>query len=822
MRVSLQWLRDLVSCDGPVQELAERLSIAGFEVEAIDDLASQATGVVVGYVEDRQPHPDADRLSVCQLRVTAPGSSEPLLQVVCGAANVRAGIHVPVALVGAHLSAVDLTIKASELRGVASSGMICSLKELGLTGNSDGIAVLDELLEVVPAVGTPVAAALGLDDQVLELAITANRPDGLSMLGIAREVAALTGGRLSLPPAAPVISAEPLPVDQASAAAIEAGGLFSLTALSGVRVEPSPAWLQRRLERAGLRPINTVVDITNLVMLETGQPLHAFDQGRLELLGGGAADPAALGLRPARAAEAFSGLDGSSHELGPEALVVTYADQAIALAGVIGGANSAVQADTTALWLEAAMFSAEAVRRSARSVGLRTDASARFEKGLPREVTLAAADRAVQLLQELAGGQVQGRWLHQRPQLPVEPLHLRRDALHNLLGPVLVDGHEGDLADERIEQTLTALGCSLRSDADAEGWLVTVPPSRSMDLTREVDLIEEVARLVGYDHFASHLPDPIEPGGLEPGQQAERWLRQALCHAGLQETCAFSLVPAQGLMEHAPRLGLTNPLLTDYGHLRNSLLDELLLASRRNLQASMPGFWAFEIGRVFQSEGDSLSERSELAGVICGERRSELWSSVGKGRNLDYFEARGVLQRALAALKIPCEDRPITDHPLLHPGRAAELVVEGRLAGWFGQLHPQRAEALDLPEATHLFQLALGPLLDAATRRNRWQPAFAPYATVPASERDLALVVPDAVSAAQLLSAIRKAGKPLLESAELIDRYVGSQVEAGHASQAFRLRYRDARRTLTEAEVEQAHTKIVGALQKQFGAARRS
>ncbi|MBC1260175.1 phenylalanine--tRNA ligase subunit beta [Synechococcus sp. BSF8S] len=820
MRVSLQWLRELVSCDGPVQELAERLSIAGFEVEAIDDLASQAEGVVVGYVEDRQPHPDADRLSVCQLRVGPASSGEPCLQVVCGAANVRAGMHVPVALVGAHLSAVDLTIQASELRGVTSTGMICSLKELGLADSSDGIAVLDELLEAVPPVGTPVAASLGLDDQVLELAITANRPDGLSMLGIAREVAALTGGRLSLPPAAPVIPAEPLPVGEASAAAIEAGGLFSLTALTGVRVEPSPPWLQRRLERAGLRPINNVVDITNLVMLETGQPLHAFDQGRLAALGGKPADPAALGLRPARAGESFDALDGSSHALSPEALVVTYGDRPIALAGVIGGAETAVHPGSDALWLEAAMFSAEAVRRSARSVGLRTDASARFEKGLPSEVTLTAADRAVQLLQELAGARVEGRWLHRRPHQPAPPLQLRRDALHNLLGPVLMDGLQEDLPDGRIEQTLTALGCSLV--AESEGWLVTVPPSRSMDLTREVDLIEEVARLVGYDHFASHLPDPIEPGGLEAGQQAERWLRQALCHAGLQETCAFSLVPAQGLMDHPPRLGLTNPLLTDYGHLRDSLLDELLLAARRNLQASMPGFWAFEIGRVFQVEGESLKEQAELAGVICGERRSELWSSGGKGRSLDYFEARGMLQQALAALKLPCEDRPSGDHPLLHPGRSAELLVEGRVAGWFGQLHPQRAEDLDLPEATHLFQLALSPLISAATRRNRWQPAFTPFATVPASERDLALVVPDTVTAAQLLSAIRKAGKPLLERAELIDRYQGSQVEAGSASQAFRLRYRDARRTLTETEVEQAHTKILGALQKQFGAARRS
>ena len=823
MRVSLQWLRELVACDTPLAELAERLSIAGFEVEGIDDLAGRAAGVVVGLVSECQPHPNADKLSVCRVAV---GGGEPL-QIVCGAENVRAGIHVAVAPVGCHLPAVDLRIKAAELRGVASSGMICSLQELGLAESSRGIAILDDLLAEVPPLGAAVGPALGLDDQVLELAITANRPDGLSMGGIAREVAALTGAPL-LPIRTPdPVSAQPLAASADARVAMEAGGLFSLTALDGVVVKPSPAWLQRRLERAGLRPINNVVDITNLVMLETGQPLHAYDADRLAQLdpspaGGRAAEAARIGLRAAGDGELFEGLDGVHHRLSAEALVVTYADQPVALAGVMGGATSSVQETTRTLWLEAAVFEPQAVRRSARSVALRTEASHRFEKGLPRQVTLAAADRATALLQELAGAQPAGRWLHQRSVPAEPPLQLRRDAVHQLLGPVLLEGEEQDLEDGSIERTLQALGCRLQPEDG--GWTVTVPPSRAMDLRREVDLIEEVARLVGYDRFASHLPDPISPGGLAPAQRAERRLRQALCQAGLQELCTLSLVPADSALATAPRAPLANPLLAETSHLRDSLIDELLQAARRNLQASRPGFWGFEIGSVFQPEADSiaLSERFELAGVICGERRAERWSTGGKPRHPDYFEARGVLQAALASLAIPCEDRPLTTHRLLHPGRAAELLVEGRAVGWFGQLHPAEAARLDLPESTHLFQLPLLPLLTAATRRNRWQPSFVPFPTVPASERDLALVVPGHVTAAELLATIRKAGKPLLESAELIDRYAGGQIATGAVSQAFRLRYRDPRRTLTEADVEQCHASVRSALDRQFGAQLRS
>ena len=818
MRVSLQWLRELVEVEPGAldpEHLAERLSIAGFEVESVDDLAARAAGVVVGLVEARDPHPAADKLSVCRVRV---GAAEPL-QIVCGAANVRAGIHVPVALVGTTLPAVNLTIKPAELRGVASNGMICSLQELGLPSGVDGIAILEDLLETVPPLGAPIGPALGLDDQVLELAITANRPDGLSMRGIAREVAALSGGQTRFPATGPSIEAAQLHTDPENCRRIEAGGLFSITALSNVKVEPSPAWLQQRLEKAGVRSINNVVDITNLVMLETGQPLHGFDRDRLDQAVGAPADPAAIGVRQAEPQERLVTLDGVERTLDSEALLVTLANRPIALAGVMGGLEEAVTTTTTSIWLEAAVFEPQAVRRSARSVGLRTEASSRFEKGLPPDGTLTASDRAVALLQQLTGATLEGRWLHRRPSSGPEEVLLRRDALHNLLGPVLVDGEPEDLDDGRIEGTLQALGCTL--SPEEWGWAVAVPPERALDLRREVDLIEEVARLVGYDQFAAHLPDPLEPGGPAPAQRLERRLRQALCAAGLQETCGFSLVAAG-----AGRVSLANPLLTDYGHLRDDLHTELLQAARRNLQASRSGFWAFEIGRVFSEAEGVIEERDLLAGLIAGERRSELWSSSGKTRPVDYYLARGVLQAGLDPLLVPVQDRPLAagEAPgnLLHPGRSATLVVEGQPVGWFGQLHPARAQELDLPEATYVFELKLRGLITAAIRPARLQPAFRPYATVPASERDLALVVEGGITASDLLQAIRKAGKPLLEQAELIDRYEGEPVKAGFCSQAFRLRYRDASRTLTEAEVEEAHGRVRQSLERQFAAELRS
>ncbi|MGB1776378.1 MAG: phenylalanine--tRNA ligase subunit beta [Synechococcus sp.] len=807
MRVSLSWLKQLVQVDESVEAIENRLSMAGFEVEEIDDLSARAKGVVVGHVLEREQHANADKLSVCRVDV---GEAEPL-QIVCGAANVRAGIHVPVATVGAVLPAVGLTIKAGELRGVASNGMICSLTELGLASESDGIAVLDEMTQQLPAVGTPVAELLGLDDTVLELAITANRPDGLSMVGIAREVAALTGGALSLP------TLDFSPPHQPLNSNVD-GAYYGIVQIDGVDGStPSPSWLRQRLERAGINSVNAVVDITNLVMLEQGQPLHAFDADALERITGTAVDASSFAVRPAQAHEAFIGLDERELTLTPDVQVVTCHDVPVAIAGVMGSQASGVTADTKRIWLESAMFSPARVRRSARAVGLRTDASSRYEKGLPAEVTLACSVRAAELLQEHFNCSIGERWVGGAAPQPATPVPLRRLALHQLLGPLDNDGDSVDLADAEIERCLTALGCELM--ATEEGWDVTTPASRRQDLQREVDLIEEVARLVGFDRFEAHLPDPLAPGALTPRQQAERRLRRLFCAAGLQEVTTLSLV---GASEREQRIAISNPLLAETSHLRTNLWEEHLQICVRNLKASQSGCAVFEIGNTYTGSAEAVTQTAQLCGVICGERRLERWSTSGKPATPDYFEARGVLTRVMHSLHLDLSDRRLTDDERLHPGRAATLVLEGRPLGCFGQLHPALAESLDLPAATYLFELDLDRLLDAATRSNRWTPSYKAFPTVPSSERDLAVVVSKDCLAGDLIQTIRKAGKPLLEHVELIDRFEGEQLGDAMASQAFRLRYRGKTETLTDDKVQPVHDKVRQALVKQFKAELRS
>ena len=807
MRVSLSWLKQLVQVDESVESLEHRLSMAGFEVEEIDDLNARAQGVVIGHVREREQHPNADKLSICSVDV---GGDEPL-QIVCGAANVRAGIHVPVATVGAVLPAVGLTIKAGELRGVASHGMICSLAELGLTTESDGIAILEDLSDQLPPVGTPVASLLGLDDTVLELAITANRPDGLSMVGIAREVAALTGGQLSLPE----LTFEPT---QQTLQGDFDGAFYGVVKLDGVDGSASsPTWLRQRLDRAGVNSVNAVVDFTNLVMLEQGQPLHAFDADALERITGSAVDAKSFGVRPARDQEPFVGLDERELSLTPDVQVVTCHDTAVAIAGVMGSQASGVTSTTQSIWLESAMFSPARVRRSARQVGLRTDASARYEKGLPADLTLACSVRATDLLQSHFSCNVGERWVGGPAPAKAHPVQLRRSALHALLGALETENGPEDLNDEVVETCLTALGCELSTTE--EGWNVITPPSRRQDLHREVDLIEEVARLVGFDRFEAHLPDPLAPGALTPRQQAERRLRRLFCAAGLQEVTTLSLV---GASENEQRIGISNPLLAETSHLRTNLWEEHLQICVRNLKASQSGCAVFEIGNIYSGSAEAVTQTSQLCGLICGERRLERWTTSGKPMATTYFEARGVLTRVMNALHLELGDRRLSDDQRLHPGRAASLILEGRPLGCFGQLHPALAESLDLPAATYLFELDLNRLLDAATRSNRWTPSYKAYPTVPASERDLAVVVSNECLSADLIQTIRKAGKPLLEHVELIDRFEGEQLGDAMVSQAFRLRYRGKNETLTDDKIQPAHEKVRQALVKQFKAELRS
>ena len=810
MRVSLQWLRELVPFRSDVESLAEQLSMAGFEVEDEEDLAARAAGVVVGKVLSKTPHPDATKLNVCSVSI---GSGVEPLQIVCGAANVREDMAVAVATVGSHLSAVDLTIKPAKLRGVDSCGMLCSLSELGLETSSEGLVDLElvagEQGTELPDLGDPVGPLLGLTDHILELAITANRPDGMSMLGIAREVAALEELSVNEPPNTALAAPDQMETKPFGDQAL----LFSLTALEGITNGPSPKWLQQRLEAAGQRSINKVVDITNLVMLETGQPLHAYDRDRLS--DGG---PDAFGLRLANSDETIDLLDGQSLVLRGDNLLVCHNDQPVALAGLMGGQSSGVTDATQRIWLEAAVFPQTLIRRSSRAAGLRSESSARFERGVPTALTLQASNRAVFLLQELCQAKPMGQWVANRSTVAMQPLVLRREALDRLLGPLA----NGDwIEDLRVSALLERLGCSLHAETDEEAqvvsWSVQVPPARQLDLQREVDLIEEIARLVGYDNFGSHLPDPVEPGGLNAEQELLRRLRSNLRAAGLQEISHLSLVASDEPTNPA-QVAIGNPLLTDYGCLRTTVIPALLEAAARNLQASQPGFWGFEIGKVFAVEDQQFSEQERLCGVLAGERRQGQWMTSGQPSPLSYHEGRGLLGRAFDQLGLSLQDRRSSDDSRLHPGRSASLVLEGKVIGVFGEVHPRLAETHDLPAGTLIFDLNLQPVLTAASRSNRYCPPFKAFATVPASERDLAFVVDENQDVASVLQAIRKAGGQLLEKVDLLDRYSGTPIPQGSCSLAVRLRFRDPKATLREEQVDPLLNKVRQSLEKSFNA----
>ena len=811
MRVSLQWLKELVpfSCDPSA--LAEKLSMAGFEVEADEDLSLRAKGVVCGRVERITAHPDATKLNICDVSI---GASAPL-QIVCGASNVKEGMAVAVATIGSYLPAIKLDIKPAKLRGVDSCGMLCSLAELGIDTDVEGIVDLEQIAlssgQQLPQLGQPVGPLLGLNDRIFELAITANRADGLSMLGLAREVAALEQLSVVFPEVSKGSKAENLE----SESLFEFSELFSLTAIEDVQVAASPLWLQRRLEAAGQRSINNVVDITNLVMLETGQPLHAYDS---KLVG----DAACFALRLAKPGEVLKCLDGIDRQLTSDNLLVTEQDIPVALAGVMGGEASAVQLQTKSILLEAAVFSASQVRRSSRAASLRSESSARFERGVAKANCLAAADRAVDLLREICGAKATKRWVAAKNTKEIEPISLRRSALEKLLGP-LDGGDSGyeEINSEDVVTILESLGCHVRSEgepqSESEIWHVLVPPARQGDLKREVDLIEEVARLVGYDRFCSHLPDPLEPGGLNAKEELQRRLCRALRAAGLQELTHLSLVPKDNNND-IQQVALSNPLLADYGNLRTNLSDGLLLAATRNLQSPQPGFWGFEIGTVFTKNEDKYTESIRLTGIICGHKSSELWSNSGQLNHPNYYQSRGVIAQALREIGLELEDQPFNGEPQLHPGRGASLYLNGKVVGIFGEIHPELADSHKLPSGCCLFDFEFEQLLTAASANNLFNPVFKVYPTVPASERDLAFVVSETIEASLILSSIRKWAGSLLENVQLLDRYTGAQVDPGFCSIAVRLRFRAEDSTLRDEQVEPLMLKTIELLQKTFNA----
>ena len=821
MYIALNWLKELVDCELAPEELAKTLTLAGFEVESIEDRSTWADGVVVGRVLTRIQHPNADKLSVCTVDV---GGEEPL-QIVCGAANVRAGILVAVATVGTYLPKVDLKIKPAKLRGEKSEGMICSLSELGLTKDSEGIYIFGDEDSDTPAIGTDVRSLLGLDDVILDLSSTANRADALSMVGIAREVAALTGGTLKLPTVdMATIPAQPQLTVSVSEA--QACNIYVATSIQGVEIAPSPQWLQRRIQAAGIRPINNVVDVTNYILLEWGQPLHAFDADKLRAVSG--SETIQMGVRYAeKQGETLKTLDGQSRQLQAQNLLITAHNVPVALAGVMGGENTEVSTGTQNIVLEAAIFDPVAVRKSARSQGgLRSEASTRYERGVNLAELETATHRAIELIVQLAGGKISAQAVvDRRPDLTLQPrtIKLRLERLNQILGPIDDDGEPGEISTEDVERTLTALGCQLvvtEGEIEETVWNVVVPPYRYRDLEREIDLIEEVARLYGYDRFMDTLPSESTAGFLSLDEELLRRIRAAFRAVGLNEVIQYSY--ALEKLNNGSQVEIVNPMFTEYSTLRSELISGLIHSFQTNLAQGNGSLQGFEISKIFGRDETGLIETDVLAGIIGGDPGIGRWTTGGKPQPLSWFEAKGILESVCHSLKIPVEYQADRSDPKLHPGRTASLWLQGQKMGYFGQLHPQLRQEKDLPAAVYVFQLNLDPILNYLAAEERLVPVFKNYSTFPASDRDIAFFASVDLSLADIQKSIAKAGGELLEAVEVFDEYRGANVPDGQRSLAIRSIYRALDRTLTDADVEPLQQKIRDVLVEKFRVTLRS
>lgn len=807
MRISLNWLKELVDISMTPEELADMLTMAGFEVEDIEDRRTWADGVVVGKVLECEQHPNADKLRVCQVDI---GGKSPS-NIVCGAPNVKAGLFVPVATLGTYLPTIDLKIKPAKLRGVPSEGMICSLAELGLSKESAGIHSFEgEGLKP----GSDVRPLLGLDDVILDLTSTANRADALSMVGIAREITALTGATLRLPqPAKANIPAGKnklaLKVAESQACPTYIG-----TVIEQVTVKPSPLWLQQRLQALGIRPINNVVDATNYILLEWGQPLHAFDLDRLLSING-KQGTLQIGVRFAEQGETLKTLDGQSRTLTEQALLITANDKPVALAGVMGGEETEVFDGTQNLMLEAAYFDTAAIRRSARSQGLRTEASARYERGVNQAELEIACRRALELITELAGGQITAQEVADAAGTQASftrSIELRLDRVNQILGPITVGEEIGELQPPEVERILAALGCTVAPTSEERAWTVTVPPYRYRDLEREIDLIEEIARVYGYNNFCDTLPDKTEPGYLSIEQSLIRKLREVFRAVGLTEVMHYSLVKPEGDRQ----IVLSNPLFAEYSALRTDLITGLIDAFQYNLEQGNGPLNAFEIGRIFWSEEDGLTEAESIAAILGGDPTQGKWINAGREKSITWFEAKGVLESIFTRLGLTVEYQPDRRDHRLHPGRTASLWAKGIRLGTFGQLHPQLRQERGLPDEVYVFELDVDVLLNEMDRGESLVPIFQPYSTYPPSDRDIAFFVSNQVSVAELEKLITKTGKGLLESVELFDQYRGENVPEGQRSLAFRLVYRASDRTLTDDDIEPVHQKVREALVDKF------
>ena len=803
MRISLNWLRELVDCDLSPQELDEKLTMAGFEVESIEDRRTWAEGVVVGHILTAERHPNADKLQVCKVDIGAP---EPL-QIVCGAANAREGLFVPVATIGTYLPTIDLKLRPTKLRGERSEGMICSLAEIGLAKESSGIHEFPEGVTV----GADVRPLLGLDDAILDVTSTANRADALSMVGIAREVAALLGKEVRLPLA--TTDLQPKTANWVTVEDSKSCPAYIGTLIKDVKVSPSPEWLKRRVEAAGMRSINNIVDITNYILLEWGQPLHAFDANTL-------AEGIKIGVRFANPDEKIKTLDDCDRNLTAQNLLITSGDKPIAIAGVMGGAETEVSEKTINIVLEAALFTQVTTRRSARAQGLRTEASARYERGVNQAAIEAASAKAVQMIMEMAGGEVVEQSIVDARSKEIRVIDLRLTKVWQVLGEV--DREDDDaltlLSEAEVEQTLKVLSFELVKQPIEEGsyatWKVTVPPYRYADIEREIDLVEEIARIYGYDKFVETLPARTEFGFLSADQEGGRMIRSAFRAVGLNEVMHMSLCSPT----ESNQVKINNPVAIEYGALRSDLLTNLIESCAFNINQGNGILNGFEIGRVFWLDEAGSDETDRIAGIFGGDPTVGTWQHESKPMN--FYEAKGLLDSVFHNLCVTVEYQPDQKDLRLHSGRTASLWISGERLGTFGQLHPQLRAEKELPDEIYAFELDFYTLLDAMMQKSI--PTFHPFSTYPSSDRDIAFFAPLKFTVADIQRSITHVGGELLDSVTLFDQYIGKGVPEGSRSLAFRLVYRACDRTLTDTDINPIHQKVRDLLEEKFQATLRS
>jgi len=789
MKFSENWLRQHVKTEASRDTLAATLTAIGLEVEDMTVLGAALDGVVVARIVECAKHPEADRLQVCQVDAGERG----MLQIVCGAPNARPGLLAPLATIGTTVG--TLTIKAAKLRGVESNGMLCSAKELGIDADASGLL---ELPADAP-VGVALADYLGLPDAAIELKLTPNRADCFGVRGIAFDVAAALGSEVEAFDAAPVPARSDATLQVELHAGADAPRYVGRVIESVSATASTPLWMAERLRRSGVRPISFLVDVTQYVMLELGQPMHAFDR---DLLRG------PVGVRRARADETVTLLDGRNAALDEEFLVITDADRVVALAGIMGGHDTRVTDATRNVFLEAAHFAPAAIVGRSRKLGMHTDAGHRFERGVDPELPRIAVEYATKLILDIAGG-VPGPVVEavREADLPKpQTIALRRERLARVLGVRVVDSE--------VERILRALGLGVINAAD--GWTVTAP-TRRFDLAIEEDLIEEIARIHGYDAIPTTLPggaarvvSPTESllseGDLRRRMIARDYL-EAINYAFVEDALLATWQASDGAVP------LANPLSAELSTMRTMLLPGLVSAVARNAARQQTRLRLFEIGKVFAATGEAPLETRRMAAAVCGDVAGEQWGAAA--RPADFHDIKGDLDSLAAAAGAVLDYRP-SQAPWGHPGRSAEVYRGNTRLGWIGELHPRLQRALDLDTPVLAFEIDLAPL------QRRELPRAAALSRYPSVRRDLAFVVSEEVSWAALEATAKRAAGPSLRDLRLFDRYVGKGVETGCKSLAMGLILQEESRTLTDREVDEAVAAIVAALRGEHGAEIRS